>query len=266
MYTDLHTHTRHFSPDAETTIDELFETASKKNLSVVAVTEHYEYKNPDPNDNIQTFDLALYTKSFREWKEKCPSSLELLMGIEFGYQTHTASDIDELAGSAPFDIVLLSNHLFRGVDVFFSKEVYALPVKERHAEYMTKMAEMVENCNNFDVAAHYDYVNKRNPDLGVNMCYDDCPREFDRFFEALISKEKALEINTATPARRDSMPDAAIIKRYIDMGGKLITVSSDAHTKENLGKLIPETCEFLKASGVRELCYFKDRQLKTFGI
>lgn len=266
MYTDLHTHTKVFSPDAEMSIEELMDTAVKKDLSMVAVTEHFEYKNPDPNDNIQTFDLGLYTKTFSSWKERCPSGLDLLMGIEFGYQTHTASEIDEIAGSAPFDIVLLSNHLFRGVDVFYSDVVYKLPVKERHAEYMAKMAEMVEKCNNFDVAAHYDYVNKRNPDSVTNMCYDDCPSEFDRFFEVLIAKEKALEINTSTSYRRNSMPDAKVIDRYLKMGGKLITVSSDSHTKDNLGRLIPEMTEFLKAVGVRELCYFKNRKVNTFSI
>ncbi len=266
MLIDLHNHTCHFSPDAKSTIDDFITGAVNKGLAVAAITEHYEYKNPDPNDNIQTFDLDLYTKTFKEWKKKCPSSLKLLMGVEFGYQTHTASDIDEIASTAPFDIVILSNHLFRGVDVFFSKEVYKLPVKARHAEYVSKLVEMAENCNNFDVLGHFDYVNKRNPDLSVNMLYDDCPKEFDRLFETLISKEKALEINTATPARRDSMPDAKIIKRYMKMGGKLITVSSDSHIMENIGALIPETCEYLKSLGVKELCYFEGRKVKTFGL
>ena len=266
MLTDTHNHTCHFSPDAESTIDDIFAKATAGHLDVIALTEHYEYDNPDPNDNIQTFDLDKYTAEFAAWKKRCPSSLELLMGIEFGYQTHTAGAIDELASKAPFDTVVLSNHLFRGIDVYFSDVVYRLPVAERHAEYMEKMTEMVTNCNNFDVAAHYDYVNKRNPDLTVNMLYEDCPREFDRFFEVLIAKEKALEINTATSARRQSLPDPRIIERYIQMGGRLITVSSDSHVPANIGCMIPEITEFLKSLGVKELCYFKARQPQTYGI
>ncbi|MCR5617467.1 MAG: histidinol-phosphatase HisJ family protein [Clostridiales bacterium] len=266
MLTNTHNHTCHFSPDAHTTIDEFIENAVRLGIKVAAITEHYEYDNPDPDDNIQTFDIKEYEKEFRKWKKKCPKELELLMGIEFGYQTHTASDIDRIASTAPFDIVLLSNHLFRGVDVFYSKEVYKLPVKQRHAEYVTKLSEMVENCNNFDVAAHYDYVNKCNKEPGVNMLYQDCPKEFDRFFEALIAKEKALEINTSTSARINQMPDPEVIKRYLAMGGRLITLSSDSHVKENIGLLIPEMREFLISLGVKEICWFKDRKVVTAGL
>lgn len=266
MYTDLHNHTCHFSPDAKNTIDKFIEDAVSKGISIAGITEHYEYKNPDPNDNIQTFDLDLYAKTFKEWKKKCPSGFKLLMGIEFGYQPETAADIDEIASSIPFDIVNLSKHLFSGVDVCFSEEVYKLPVKTRHAEYIGALADMVEKCNNFDVVSHYDYINKYNPDKNVNVLYKDCPKEFDRFFERLIAKEKALEINTATSAKRGQMPDEEIIRRYLKMGGKLITVSSDSHVKGQVGRLIPETFEFLKSLGVKEVCYYEGRKVKLLSI
>ena len=61
MLIDTHNHTKNFSPDAEMTVEELIGTASRRGLKVVAVTEHYEYDNPDPNDNIQTFDTEEYS-------------------------------------------------------------------------------------------------------------------------------------------------------------------------------------------------------------
>ena len=66
MFTDTHNHTCHYSPDAKQTIDELVAAAKAQNIDVVAVTEHYEYDNPDPNDNIQTFDIDAYSKDFKE--------------------------------------------------------------------------------------------------------------------------------------------------------------------------------------------------------
>ena len=118
------------------------------------------------------------------------------MGIEFGYQTHVAEEIDKTSESVPFDVVLLSNHLFRGKDFYVDRECYDLPKKDLHREYIGIMAEMCEKCNNFDVAAHYDYINRYSPNKDSYVLYEDCPKEFDRLFEALISKEKALEINT----------------------------------------------------------------------
>ena len=259
MLTDTHNHTCHFSPDAKMTIDELIDAARARHIDVVGITEHYEYDNPDPNDNIQTFDIDEYVKTFDDWKKRSSDAPLLLMGIEFGYQTHTAKVIDEIAAKYPFDTVLLSKHLFRGVDVCFSEETKRMPRKERNAEYIQGMAEMVENVDNFCVASHFDYICKYD---GPNsrILYEDCPREFDRLFEALIYKEKALEINTATSVKNGTMPDPEIIKRYLQMRGRLLTLSSDAHVKERLGDAITDFTLWLKSLGVEEICYFKDKK------
>lgn len=266
MRADTHNHTCHFSPDAHMTIDELIETATERHLDIVGITEHYEYDNPDPDDNIQTFDLDEYTSTFPQWQAKCPSGLTLLKGIEFGYQRHTAGKIDEIASSNGFDIVILSRHLFRGIDVAFSKEVYKLDRITRNSEYIGKLAEMAETVNEYSVIAHYDYIDKYNPERGSRISYEDCPAEFDRLFEAIISKDKALEINKATSMKRSTRPDPEVIKRYLTMGGRLITLGSDAHVKENLGVSISDFEEYLKSLGVRELCYFRSRQPFTYGI
>ena len=89
MLADIHNHTCHFSPDAQMTIDELISSSVSRGLDVVGITEHYEYDNPDPLDDITTFDIIEYCKAFEDWRSKCPDNLKLLMGIEFGYQTHS---------------------------------------------------------------------------------------------------------------------------------------------------------------------------------
>ena len=273
MLVDIHNHTSRFSPDARMTIDELIEASVNNGFDVIGITEHFEYDNPDPLDDVQVFDLDEYKDTFAEWRKKCPSSLKLLMGVEFGYQTHTAEAIDRFAQAIPFDVVLLSNHLFRGRDVYYAgDDCYTVPKKERHAEYIGIMAEMCERCSNFDIAAHYDYVNRYNPDPSEYVSYDDCPAEFDRLFEALISKNKCLEINTKSVFKAKEkgcthiMPDEKVIRRYMDMGGKLFSVGSDSHVSSTLGVMYKETYAYLESLGVKELCYFENREPKLYGI
>jgi len=260
MLTDQHNHTKTFSPDAEMSIDELTAAAVARGLSRVAVTEHYEIDYPHDEDPPFLFDLDEYSKTFASWKTSSP--LPLLMGIEFGYQTHTAEQIESVAQALPFDVVILSNHLFRGCDVYYSKTCYDVPQKERHAEYIGVMAQMCEKIDTFDIAAHYDYINRYNPDRDARVLYDDCPDEFDRMFEALISKEKALEINTRSIDKlikrgaSNPMPDSKLLMRYRDMGGRLITLGSDSHTCDTLGIHFEETCEYLKGLGFTEAVYF----------
>ena len=267
MVTDGHNHTRHFSPDAEQSIEELCVASEQRGLKRIAITEHYDADFPDSTLNW-VFNIDEYAKAFPKWQASNPA-IELLMGVEFGYQTHLATGIDELALQAPFDVVLLSNHLIRGEDIYVSRLCYEIPRSERFAEYVGTLAEMTERCNNFDVVAHYDYINRYGTDDDRRVSYDDCPAEFDRFLEALVSKEKALEINTksiqklAQKNAADSMPDPKIIRRYIDMGGKLITLGSDAHTPDGVGICFEETAEYLKSLGITETVYYKGHKPYT---
>jgi len=262
MYTDNHSHTNEFSPDAKMYINELIAKAKSLGIPRVGITEHYEIDMVYPDNEVMLFDLDEYDKTFIDWQTKCPEGLTLLKGIEFGYQSHTARAIDIVATCHDFDVVVLSNHNFRGEDVYFSKIVYDIPLKARHAEYIGIMAEMCENVQNFDIAAHYDYINRYNPDSSATITYEDCPKEFDRFFEALIAKGKSLEINTSSINSNINkgvpsvMPDPAILKRYKDMGGTMLSLSSDAHSAESLAQHFDRTAEYLKSFGFFENTYF----------
>ena len=211
-------------------------------------------------------NLLLRQKTFKTWKKKAGNDLELLKGIEFGYQTHVASEIDRTASLIPFDVVLLSVHLFRGKDFYADRDCYKIPAKDLHKEYIGMMAEMCENCSNFDVAAHYDYINRYTDNLSDFVTYRECPKEFDRFFEALISKNKALEINTKSIQKHKergfsrTLPDPEILNRYRKMGGNMICLGSDSHIKGSLAVCFNEAVEYLKSLGFTETVYFKDRK------
>ena len=43
---------------------------------------------------------------------------------------------------------------------------------------------------------------------------------------------------------------------YYDLGGKIITIGYDSHTKEHLGKYIEENKKILKEIGFKEFCTF----------
>ena len=264
MVTDGHNHTKHFSPDAGQTIDELISEAKAKGFTRIGITEHYEVEYPD--DGLDwTFDLKEYDKAFEIWRERA-GELELLKGIEFGYVSGVEKEIERLSALIPFDVVLLSVHLFRGKDFYVDRECYKLPAKELHGEYIANMAEMCEKCDNYNVAAHYDYINRYADNKSDFVTYDECPKEFDRLFEALITKDKALEINTKSIKKHidggftRSLPDAGILNRYRAMGGKYITLGSDSHFPGTFAVCYGEAIDYLKSLGFTETVYFKDRK------
>lgn len=271
MFTDSHNHTVHYSPDATQTIEELINASANKGLNRLAITEHYELDYPHKDDPLcDLFDIEDYFKKFPSWKTMSSdmNGPELLMGIEFGYQSHLNKEIDAIAGKYTFDTVLLSNHLFRGEDIYFSDSCYKLTPEIRNKEYIGILAQMADECNNYDIIAHYDYVNRYSPETNSTVLLYHCKKEFENLFETIIYKEKALEINTRSIDKQIKkgsdfiMPDPEIIKLYVDMGGKLISLGSDSHSTDTLGIHFQNTAEYLKSLGIKEITYFKNRKIQ----
>ena len=69
------------------------------------------------------------------------------------------------------------------------------------------------------------------------------------FFCAGAEKGKALECNTAgyKYGLGHPNPHEAILKRYHDLGGELLTIGSDAHRPEEVGKEFREYLKILSA-------------------
>ena len=267
MIADSHMHTKVFSSDASQTPEELIRTAKKLGIHNVSVTEHYDLDYPREDENF-TFDVEEYAGIIPEWRRiseelKGPS---VHMGIELGWQSHLNDRLASVAASAPFDSILLSVHVMRGDDIYYNEDLKFLPRTERNREYIGLMAKMCREYDDFDIAAHYDYINRYIDDKESSVFYKDCPEEFDDFFGALISKDKSLEINTASIEKQklkgavNIMPDPEVIRRYLDMGGKLITIGSDAHKPEAIGINFAETALYLKSLGVKEIFYFERRK------
>ena len=271
MFTDSHNHTVNYSPDAVATYKQMTDACKELGINRIAITEHYELDYPHRDDPLfNLFDIDSYVKEFPSWREYSSTinGPELLMGIEFGYQTHVASQIDEVASKYNFDVVLLSNHLFRNEDIYFSDSCYKIPAPLRHKEYVDTLAEMADKCSNYDIIAHYDYINRYSQDKDSTVLLSDCEKSFENLFEVIIKKEKALEINTRSIDKQIKkgssliMPDSEIIKKYVSMGGKLISLGSDSHSVDTLCIHFKETSEYLKSLGINEICYFKDRKIQ----
>ena len=84
----------------------------------------------------------------------------------------------------------------------------------------------------------------------------------DTILERIIKLDKALEVNTA--ALRKGMkgpnPATSIIKRYRELGGKLITLGADAHTPEDVAADFDRLPEILNNCGFKEFAVYQKRK------
>lgn len=282
-YIDSHNHTKHFSIDGFQTLDELVQSALEADLGGLVLTEHYDkdmiHKHihqgitpvgspAEPDEWI--FDIDAYFAFIQEKQMELAISrpgFRLLTGIELGYLDYLAKDLDALSSSYPFDSIVGSVHSLDLRDMYFYPEYYEQPKKQAYGKYLETLIHMIKNMENFDIMAHFDYV-ERNANYDDNkLHYADFPDHFDEIFRLLIYKGKSLEINTRSRYRAidagdpdPGLPDADILRRYIELGGELITISSDSHAPGQCGRMIADTAEWLQSLGVRYLCSFRNRK------
>ena len=86
--------------------------------------------------------------------------------------------------------------------------------------------------------------------------------------KATIDFDKALEINTSKIHSDFPEPNPCIqsIKRYNELGGKLITLGADAHTKENIALGFDTLPDLLKACGFNEFAVYQKRKPVFFKL
>ena len=85
--------------------------------------------------------------------------------------------------------------------------------------------------------------------------------KIEKVLRAIIRKGIAFEANNALWLEVDGkMPNLFILEMFRDLGGHLITVSTDAHSPAGVGGNIVERVQWLKEMGFHNIFYFKDRK------
>ena len=262
---DLHTHSNN-SFDASDSVDKMCESAVNKGLYAIAITDHCEAPLLDISADTEFGDFTVrIPKSVLDIsvaKEKYGQKLKVLCGVEIGEPTHNPNLTNRIYEYADFDFILASVHNLKGKDDFYYNDFTKEKINDILKLYFDELAETAQ-WDNFDSLAHLTYplryiVEKTGyyPDLSP---YQDV---IDDIYKTLISSEKALEINTSgySKAIGCTLPDEYQIKRYKELGGKYITLGSDAHSYEALAQGIEKGIELAKKCGFTHYTIFEKRK------
>ncbi len=271
---DCHTHTIN-SPDGYSSVSEMALKAYEKGLSVLAVTDHCEanrffsiehYGKKTSGYEYDIYDYGLRfeqsMKDITSAKNEFKGRLDLLCGIELGQATQDLSAADAIAADKRLDFIICSMHELKGYDdfAFLDYNKYDVPfLLELYYEEIYKLCKW----GNFDVLGHLTYTLRYiegKYKIKVDMKpYEDIIRES---FGLLIEKGRGIEINTSGLRQEygKAFPDLYWVKIFREMGGEILTLGSDAHKPEDIGKGIKEGLEIAKEAGFSQICYFKERK------
>ena len=271
MLFNIHTHSEH-SHDAAAKLDDLCEQALKEGLLGFAVTDHcdcaWHYKPEAYTSLLDSWDDC------RRAKAIYGDRLVLACGVEIGEAISYRDFSRKVKEARPWDVVLGSVHAVRvkGWEAPFSlldfTDCSEAFIRDYLRQYFDDLYEMAAT-EDYDVLCHLTvplrYIcGKYGKRVELEAYY---PR-IEEILRVAVERDKTFEINTSGCAagRPHFIPDEAILDRYLAMGGRNLTIGSDAHVAERLTNGLQQAADMLRSKGVNELTYYLERQPVKYKI
>ncbi|MEG1291639.1 MAG: histidinol-phosphatase HisJ family protein [Lachnospiraceae bacterium] len=258
MLWDTHMHT-HFSGDSDANFMEMVNAAQNSHLDGICFTDHLDLDYPNAPEEF-LLDIPSYFKEYFKVQDHC-SSFPICIGLEIGLQPHLAHSLPQITHSYPFDFVIGSSHVVHHQDPYYPEYYFGKTEDEAYLEYFESILENLSAFDCFDVYGHIDYVVRYGPNTNTYYTYDKFSDVLDEILRTLIQKGKGIELNTGgfKYGLGHPNPTEAILKRYKELGGSIITIGSDAHKPEHVAYDFQKVSAILKHAGFEYYTVFKHR-------
>lgn len=231
--------------------------ARNAGLKEICFTDHVDY-DPLGKMGVLAFDTSAYNAEYGSLEVE---NLKIRLGMEFGMTPENAAQFQKDIQRRPFDFVLGSIHFVDDLDVYFPEYWEGKSVFQAERRYLEATLDCVRIHEDFDVLAHLTYISKTHahPDPRPVACREH--RELiDEILKILVEKGKGLEVNTSGVDRcGDFLPPVAMVRRFKELGGEIVTVGSDAHRVDRVGQYAHRACDILKDI-FGYVCTFEDRK------
>lgn len=258
LYIDYHVHSDN-SFDCKIPMDEMCCRAVARGISELAFTDHF-------NNHLLDIDLGYYDpERYFADLERCRAqfpTLTIRAGIEVGEPHRWGSKILPILQRYPYDLVLGSLHWVGNQNVFNPDYFRGQGPQKAYGDYFAELNRMVRH-GGFDILAHVDLPKRAgfnvygSYDIGA---YEEAVRDL---WQSCIESQIAVEINTKGVRCRVAQlhPTTAALKWYVEMGGQLLTLGSDAHHSNNVGEHFDQAIQSAHEAGLTHVCRFQCRTL-----
>lgn len=256
---DYHLHTPRCC-HAQGTPQEYLAEAERKGLAEIGFSDHFPLGllgyTPRNQVTMEPEELDLYIRDINDVK-KNSADVKIKLGIEIDYIPGTEDKVRALLDKYNFDYVIGSIHFLEDWD--FTHPVYADTYKERNIDdiyrkYFDLLGKLCRS-NLFDLVGHIDVVKKfgYRPEHGLE-------KHWQEIVQILKETGTCFELNTA--GRDAPVGDFYPDRRLLELAcaaGVPVTLGSDAHSPDQVGRFFPEATSLLRSVGYRELAVFENR-------
>ncbi len=238
---DLHVHSE-FSVDSQSELEQIAKVAKSKGLKYVGINDHYEMR-------FGKLKYGFDTEEFLKAMDSINSDVTLLKGVEWGWDCE--GDVPNFEG---FDYISLSVHRC-------DKPINN--IEECYRDILERMLQCVEEAD-FDVLDHFDFVRRYMPNT------PPIPGHLKSIvmdiLKVISNKGRAVELNTeGFSIFGEPHPPVWILKEIFKMGIP-ITIGSDAHNLEDVGRDVDKALNLIRDLGFKEVVIFKMRRMEALEI
>ena len=253
---DFHTHTG-FSDDCDVDFHDMINGAIDAGIEILAINDHHDPGYPDPEFPF-ILDFDSYHAALDAAVKEYAGRIDIRRGLEIGIWDGYLDDASGAVNSYPYDYVIGSFHCTRRDDMYRYDFASADGPAELE-DFYHYMYECLSKFKDFDIMGHFSIL-----DRYIGQIYDYGPVEdvIDEILRMLIAEGKGLEINTSSFKYGTGiwLPRESILKRYLELGGEILTFGSDAHEPQYYQYHFNDAVEFAKSLGFKSYCTFKDRK------
>jgi histidinol-phosphatase (PHP family) len=265
---DSHLHTN-LSPDSDVPIDAYAQQAVERGISELGITDHVDFDPAAPAYAFTTF--AQRERVVREaadrWAER---GAAIRFGVEITWDRRWADDIREHLARCAYDFVIGSVHVYAD-SPYAAGNVRGWVAGRPLTEVMRPYFEDVEAAARsglFDALGHLDFVKRYLVPYVMPADLARAPELYEPILHALVDSGTALEVNTSglRQAANETYPSPAIVSRYRELGGRSVTVGSDAHRADAFAWGLADGYEVAAAAGFSSLAFRRGGEPVEVGL
>jgi histidinol-phosphatase (PHP family) len=254
---DAHLHTD-LSPDSDVPIDAFATSAAQRGIAEIAITDHVDFEPGAPAHAYTTFDQRerVVRAAAERWADR---GVAIRFGVEITWDRRWASEIRDHLATHAYDFAIGSVHVYRespyaAANVASWVDGRSLP--EIVAPYFDEV-ESAARSGLFDAIGHIDFIKRYLIPHVSPADLAAAPELYERILVALVESGAALEINTSglRQAANETYPSPAVVARFRALGGRGVTVGSDAHRTDTFAWALDDGYGAAAAAGFDALTF-----------
>ena len=272
MIYDTHTHST--NSDGRQSVDEMCLSAIEKGVRGIALTDHADMNFYEERNTLQRMTQSI--SDIGVAKEKYKGKLDVFCGVELGEYLYAPENAKKILNLTKYDVILCSVHYLPQARwpqpynrIPFHEDITDEELTEYLRLYFQLLSQTIDAFD-FDVLAHITcpvrYMTGRYERVTDVMMFEDQIREV---LKKIIDRNIALEFNTGGLYEKlhyCNIQNEEIFPLYKSLGGRLITLGSDAHSTGSVANQFDHTIAQLKSYGFDAYHYYENRIAKEIKI